>query len=181
CGGLAGGALPGLGGHARRRRAIRRSGPRHATPLLSTLLRVEGRPRDHVAVRAMSGASPTAEAQLIHLDDGLAVVAKPPGLSLATSRREPAAAAGRLVEALPAAERALLAGRDLHLVHRLDAPTSGLVLLALDADTHRDLSGAIAARRLGKVYLAVVWGRPRPAVGRYTAPLGPDRADRRRM
>jgi len=129
----------------------------------------------------MSGASPTAEAQLIHLDAGLAVVAKPPGLSLATSRREPAAAAGRLVEALPAAERALLAGRDLHLVHRLDAPTSGLVLLALDADTHRDLSGAIAARRLGKVYLAVVWGRPRPAVGRYTAPLGPDRADRRRM
>lgn len=126
-----------------------------------------------------SGA--TRAARLVHLDDRLAILAKPAGLSLATSRREPDAAARRLVAALPAAERELLAGRELHLVHRLDEPTSGLVAVALDADLHRELATALAERRVGKAYLALVWGRPKPGRGTFASPLGPDRADRRRM
>lgn len=83
--------------------------------------------------------------------------------------------------ALPEAERAALAERELYLVHRLDAPTSGLVLVAFDAEMHRELARALADRRVTKVYLALVWGRPRPRQGSFRAPLGPDRADRRRM
>jgi 23S rRNA pseudouridine1911/1915/1917 synthase len=123
-----------------------------------------------------------APARLIHLGDRFAVLDKPPGLSLATPRSEPLdAAARRLVAALPAAEGAALAGRELRLVHRLDAPTSGLVVVALDEEMHRELARAFAERRVAKVYLALVWGRPRPRQGSFRAPLGPDRKDRRRM
>ena len=120
-------------------------------------------------------------ARVVHLGDRFAVLAKPAGLSLATPRDRPGEAAARLVHALPAAERGGIEGRELLLVHRLDAPTSGLVLLAFDADQHRMLVQAFAERRVGKVYLALVWGRPRPGAGSYEAALGPDRADRRRM
>jgi 23S rRNA pseudouridine1911/1915/1917 synthase len=109
------------------------------------------------------------------------VIDKPPGLSLATPRDRPERAAERLVAALAAEERALLEGRELHLVHRLDAPTSGLVLVALDAEEHRRLVTELGGRRILKLYLALVWGRPRPARGRFESPLGPDRSDRRRM
>ncbi len=120
-------------------------------------------------------------AHLVHLGDRFAVFDKPAGLSLATPRSAPAAAVERLVRALPAREREQVTGRELHLVHRLDEPTSGLVLVAFDADQHRELVAAFSERRVVKVYLALVWGRPRPPRGTYAQPLGPDRADRRRM
>jgi 23S rRNA pseudouridine1911/1915/1917 synthase len=55
------------------------------------------------------------------------------------------------------------------------------VLLARDETTHRELVSAFASRQVGKTYLALVWGKPRPHKGRYEWPLGPDRHDRRRM
>jgi RluA family pseudouridine synthase len=120
-------------------------------------------------------------AHVVHLGDRFAVVNKPAGLSLATPKSSPGEAVRRLVAALPPAEREALAGRDLHLVHRLDEPTSGLVVVALDADEHRRLTTAFASRQVNKVYLALVWGHPRPKAARIDQPLGPDRSDRRRM
>jgi RluA family pseudouridine synthase len=123
-----------------------------------------------------------AAAALVHLGDRFAVIDKPPGLSLATPRSAPAgAAARRLVAALPEVDRRALEERELALVHRLDAPTSGLVLVALDPDMHRELVRAWSERRVTKLYLALTKGRPRPPVGSFTASLGPDRRDRRRM
>ena len=46
------------------------------------------------------------------------------------------------------------------IVHRLDQPTSGLVLMARHAQAQRDLSLAFAERRVHKQYLAVVRGQP---------------------
>jgi 23S rRNA pseudouridine1911/1915/1917 synthase len=120
-------------------------------------------------------------ARLVHLGDRFVVLDKPAGLSMQTPRAAPGAAAERLRAALAPEEQALLAGRELFLVHRLDTPTSGLVLAALDQDEHRRLVGELSARRIAKSYLAVVWGRPRPARGTFDAALGPDKADRRRM
>ncbi|GMU64910.1 MAG: hypothetical protein AMXMBFR36_11840 [Acidobacteriota bacterium] len=118
---------------------------------------------------------------VVHLGDRFAVLNKPPGLSLATPRTAPHEAVGRLVAALPASEREALAGRDLHLVHRLDEPTSGLVVVALDAEEHRRLTAEFAGRRVNKIYLALVWGHPRPKLARIDQSMGPDRSDRRRM
>ncbi|MCU0223984.1 MAG: RNA pseudouridine synthase [Acidobacteria bacterium] len=122
-------------------------------------------------------------ARLLFADERLVALDKPAGLSLATPPRDPGAAVRRLVEALPAAVRReeALDPDALHLVHRLDVGTTGVVLLARDAATHRALAAALGGRRIGKLYLALCWGHPRPRDGRYDAPLGPDRADRRKM
>jgi 23S rRNA pseudouridine1911/1915/1917 synthase len=127
-------------------------------------------------------AAPVSAA-VVHADERLVAVNKPAGVSLATRRAEPHAAVARLLEAVPEDERLAhgLAAEDLLLVHRLDVGTSGLVLLARDADVHRDLVRAFGERLVAKLYLALVWGCPRPAAGRWEWPLGPDRRDRRRM
>ncbi len=48
--------------------------------------------------------------------------------------------------------------KGLRLVHRLDRDTSGLVVVARDQDSLRDLSALFAARRVQKLYLADVVG-----------------------
>lgn len=45
-------------------------------------------------------------------------------------------------------------------VHRLDRDTSGLILLALDEESHRDLNQQFADRSVRKVYHALVIGEP---------------------
>ncbi len=122
-------------------------------------------------------------ARLLFSDERLVAIDKPAGLSLATPASEPGAAVRRLVEALPDAVRReeYLDPDALLLVHRLDLGTTGVVLLARDPETHRALAEALGARQIGKVYLALCWGHPRPREGRYDALLGPDRDDRRRM
>ena len=117
---------------------------------------------------------------IAHLDERLVILDKPPGLSLATPRRAPGAAVERLRAALTAAERRKVEGQ-LFLVHRLDVGTSGLVVVARNAAAHRELVRAFSERTVEKVYLALVWGRPRPRNGVFDQPLGPDRRDRRRM
>ncbi|MDR0486642.1 MAG: RNA pseudouridine synthase, partial [Treponema sp.] len=48
----------------------------------------------------------------------------------------------------------------LYTVHRIDRETSGLVVFAKDAETHRGLSIAFEERQVQKRYIAVVHGRP---------------------
>jgi 23S rRNA pseudouridine1911/1915/1917 synthase len=124
-----------------------------------------------------------AIATVVYSDERLFVVNKPAGVSLATARSNPQAAVERLFALLPADTRALLASQapDLGLVHRLDVGTSGLVVLSLDQEAHRALVTAFSTRAVGKSYLALVWGHPRPPQGEWRWPLGPDRRDRRRM
>lgn len=122
-------------------------------------------------------------ASLIYADERLVVINKPPGISLATRHAEPHAAASRLLAALPMEirESCSLETGPLWLVHRLDLATTGLVLLARDEETHRNLSRLLSQRRIRKTYLALVWGHPRPAAGSYEWPIAQDRRDRRRM
>lgn len=120
-------------------------------------------------------------AALLFLGDRFAAIDKPAGLSLRTSRADPHAAARGLIEALRFRDRELFAGREPRLVHRLDESTSGVVLVALDPDIHRELVTRFAERQVEKRYLALVWGHPRPATGSWDARLGPDKKDRRRM
>ena len=60
---------------------------------------------------------------------------------------------------------------EARLVHRLDRDTSGLILLARDADSHRLLSAAFAERRVRKTYLARVHGVPAARGGWIDQPL----------
>ena len=49
----------------------------------------------------------------------------------------------------------------VHLVHRLDRETSGIVLVAKSPSIHATLARAMARRAVHKDYLAVVYGTPR--------------------
>ena len=49
-------------------------------------------------------------------------------------------------------------GQRVYPVHRLDKPTSGVLLFALDSDTARIVSAQFTAREVKKKYLAVVRG-----------------------
>ena len=57
------------------------------------------------------------------------------------------------------------------IVHRLDRDTSGVMVLATDADTHRRLSMAFEARKVSKTYHALVAGHLRQESGLVDLPL----------
>ena len=67
------------------------------------------------------------------------------------------------------------------IVHRLDRGTSGLLVVAKDDATHRDLVTQFASRRVEKEYLAIVLGVPRARNGEIQAPIGRHPIHRKKM
>ncbi|MEC8337326.1 MAG: RluA family pseudouridine synthase [Planctomycetota bacterium] len=57
------------------------------------------------------------------------------------------------------------------IVHRLDRDTSGLMVLALDPETHRKLSAQFAQRQVKKIYRAQIDGCPDRRSGTIDAPI----------
>lgn len=91
---------------------------------------------------------------ILYQDDRLVAVHKPSGLLVHRSeldRRETDFAVQRLRRQL---------GRHVHPVHRLDRPTSGVLLFALDREAAGVLGSAFEAGAVEKRYLAVVRGHP---------------------
>ncbi|CAE7232730.1 rluA [Symbiodinium necroappetens] len=60
------------------------------------------------------------------------------------------------------------------VVHRLDMDTSGLLVLALDADAQRDLSKQFEARTVHKTYTALLDGTLEPDEGTIDLPIRAD-------
>jgi 23S rRNA pseudouridine1911/1915/1917 synthase len=114
---------------------------------------------------------------VLHSDDRLLVVDKPagllthavPGFRGPTLVSELAGLAGGGPEARPG------------IVHRLDRDTSGLLVVARDEQTLARLQRLLRARRIERVYLALVRGRPPSRRGRIEADIGRDRHDRTRV
>jgi 23S rRNA pseudouridine1911/1915/1917 synthase len=67
------------------------------------------------------------------------------------------------------------------VVHRLDKNTSGLILLAKNDAAHHWLQEQFRLRKVQKVYLALVDGRPPTPSGRIEAPIGRSAAQRKQM
>lgn len=120
---------------------------------------------------------------VVYADDRLFAIDKGPGVSLATPRSDPEAAVRRLVASVASWPEGWTKpeASGLRLVHRLDVATTGLVLIAREAEAHQALVRAFSERRVEKSYLALVWGHPRPRRGSYDWPVAPDPRDRRRM
>lgn len=68
----------------------------------------------------------------------------------------------------------------IFIVHRIDADTSGAVVFAKNPAAHRRLSMAFESRTAGKVYTAVVLGKPEWTETSCAAPLVPNGDKRHR-
>ncbi len=112
----------------------------------------------------------SAQPRLVLVDERLAVIDKPPGLVVH-------AAPGHRGETLVDVLGDLLGGGEAErpgIVHRLDKDTSGLMIVARDADAHRRLAALIKAHEVERTYLALIEGRPKSRSGTIDAPLGRD-------
>jgi len=67
------------------------------------------------------------------------------------------------------------------IVHRLDKETSGVMVAAKSDTALRGLAALFHDHDLERDYLALVWGRPAPPMGRIDAALGRDPRQRTRM
>ncbi|MAX33238.1 MAG: pseudouridylate synthase [Halomonadaceae bacterium] len=90
---------------------------------------------------------------ILYQDDALVVIAKPSGLLV----HRTALARGETRFALQMLRDQL--GRHVYPVHRLDRPTSGVLVFALSSEIARPLGEAFAEQRVSKRYLAVVRGQ----------------------
>lgn len=107
---------------------------------------------------------PLSNIQIVHQDAALLVVNKPTLLLSVPGRAEDNkdCLVTRLQEnGYPEAR----------IVHRLDWETSGLIVLARDADSHRELSRQFHDRETEKAYTALCWGEPERDSGRIELPL----------
>lgn len=101
---------------------------------------------------------------ILHEDARLIVVDKPAGLLSQPGKRESDSVVERVRAARPSARGPLM-------MHRLDMDTSGVLVLAKDAEAHRALSAQFERREVGKRYRARL-ERPPPGLGgRIALPL----------
>ncbi|MCA9286508.1 MAG: RluA family pseudouridine synthase [Phycisphaerales bacterium] len=103
---------------------------------------------------------------MLHCDERLAVFDKPSGLLSVPGKgpRNADCLAVRAAERFPGAR----------IVHRLDQATSGAIVMARDAEAHRELSRQFERRAVEKVYLAVVAGRLSLDEGEIDLPMRAD-------
>jgi 23S rRNA pseudouridine1911/1915/1917 synthase len=131
-------------------------------------LEVEWQPREPVTVTP----TPVRDLAIVYDDDDLVVVDKPVGVAAHPSVGWDGptvlgalAAAGIRVSTAGAAERA-------GIVHRLDAGTSGLMVVAKSDSAYSELKRQFHDREVSKIYHAVVQGHPDPLAGTIDAPIG---------
>lgn len=109
---------------------------------------------------------------IVYDDDDIVVVDKPAGVAAHPSLGWTGptvlgalAGAGYRVSTSGATERA-------GIVHRLDAGTSGLMVVAKSERAYTELKRAFHDREVEKIYHAVVQGHPDPLAGTIDAPIG---------
>ena len=101
------------------------------------------------------------EIALLYEDDAILVVLKSHGLlTVATEREREHTAQAYLNDYLKQKGE----GR-VHVVHRLDRETSGVLLFAKDFETREALKQRFAAHDIDRVYVAIIEGAMEPAAG----------------
>lgn len=118
---------------------------------------------------------------IVYEDDYLLVINKPSGMVVHPA---PGNYGGTLVNALmyhcnhlSGVNGAIRPG----IVHRIDADTSGLLLVAKDDNTHNDLAKQISEKSVTRKYLCLVHGIINEDTATIDAPIGRDPHDRKKM
>lgn len=106
---------------------------------------------------------PTEKPEVVYHDDELLVVNKPSGL-LSVPGRKPEhqdCLELRIKQQYPQAR----------IVHRLDMDTSGIMIMAMNEQTHRNLGLQFERRKTDKEYIARIWGDIEGDSGHIDLPL----------
>ena len=116
--------------------------------------------------------------RIVFEDQWLLVVDKPAGMPVHPAPGHPT---GTLVNAL--LEHGLAGGETYRpgIVHRLDKDTTGLLLVAKSAETHRRLVAQMRERTVERHYLALVYGGFPAESGTIEASIGRDPVRRKSM
>jgi 23S rRNA pseudouridine1911/1915/1917 synthase len=122
-------------------------------------------------VTAQLRPEPVPGLAIVYEDEDIVVVDKPPGVAAhptpgwtGPTVLQGLLAAGHTIATSGAAERQ-------GIVHRLDATTSGLMVLAKSERAYSALKRAFREREVDKIYHALVQGHPDPLRGTVDAPI----------
>lgn len=119
--------------------------------------------------------------EVIFENDDLVVVNKPAGMVVHPA---PGHTSGTLVHAaLGSIDNLQGIGGEMRpgIVHRLDKDTSGLIIIAKNEASHHWLQNQFRLRKVEKVYLALLDGKPPTPTGRVEAAIARDSAHRKQM
>ena len=127
--------------------------------VLRSNFNLAGGERVHVELEA-AATPPALPFELVHVEDVLAVVDKPPGMLTHPTERFVGGTLAELASLelgpMPSLADEVRPG----IVHRLDRETSGLLVLARTPDALDRLRDQFRARTVEKRYLALVYGQP---------------------
>ncbi len=112
---------------------------------------------DEIAVgRRTSVANLTTELALLFEDDDIIVIIKNAGMLTVGTADEKEKTAQRYLNEYLRTKR----GSRVHVVHRLDRDTSGVMMFAKNFETREILKDTFAAHDIDRVYVAIVEGKP---------------------
>jgi 23S rRNA pseudouridine1911/1915/1917 synthase len=154
------------------------------TPVTKTGWQIYGGDRLSVAIPEKSNIGLVAEEiplEILFENDDLAVINKPAGMVV-----HPAAghSSGTMVNAALAKFYDLDGiGGELRpgIVHRLDKDTSGIIVIAKNDKALTELQDQFRDRKVSKIYLALVDGKPPTPTGRVEAAIARDPSHRKKM
>jgi 23S rRNA pseudouridine1911/1915/1917 synthase len=124
------------------------------------------------APRPVEPPRPVAGLRVVYEDDDIIVVDKPTGVAAHPS---PGWTGPTVIQGLQAAGHAVAtsgAAERQGIVHRLDANTTGLMVVAKSEGAYSALKRAFREREVDKRYHALVQGHPDPLRGTVDAPIG---------
>lgn len=130
------------------------------------------------------GPDPAVEFGVIHVDDDVIVVDKPAGLVVHPGAgNADRTLVNGLLAAFPDLAEANAGGDPIRpgIVHRLDAGSSGLLVVARHSAAADSLIEQFAEHSATRVYVALVWGHPDAPHGIIDAPIGRSKRDPLRM
>jgi RluA family pseudouridine synthase len=124
---------------------------------------------DRLIIEVMSKKDGKKRGSIIPIlleDDDILVVDKPSGIASAWARGDTPDLRKVIKSEYPHLVDVLL-----RIVHRLDKPASGVILLSKNLESQRRLSAAFSNRNVKKEYLALVWGSFSESEGEIDQPI----------
>ena len=131
--------------------------------------------------KQLPAAEPNIKVNVVYVDDDVIVINKQAGIVVHPGAGNPN---GTLVNAVLAIYPEIASVGDPFrpgVVHRLDAGTTGLMVMARTKGAYDSLVEALQRRVVVRRYLAIVWGEMSAPSGVIDAPLGRDQRDPTKM